>query len=245
MDFLDVLRGVEFYSGDKGDANRVSVSEVAGGNLLQSYLMRTKNYTKTTKLTQATIGNLADIGLRSLAIDCSLGESVQSGTRVLKVLSNGTTLSGECDLIDHENKIIYDLKITKMFAYQQIKKEGSSHHYSVQLNYYRLLYGSDYRMALVLGLKDQSDVKTSKAYMEEAFVLHEVATIDDKQLIDRANKYSTDLKAMIDGAIKPPSKCEDTWGNDMKCKYYCEVKEVCSYAKSKGIASSIPSDWGS
>ena len=245
MDFLDVLRGVEFYSGDKGDSNRVSVSEVAGGNLLQSYLMRTKNYSKTEKLSQATIGNLADIGLRSLAIDGSLGESVQSGVRVLKVLPNGVTLSGECDLIDHKNKIIYDLKITKMFAYQQIKKEMSSHNYAVQLNYYRLLYGIDYRMVLVLGLKDQSDVETSKAYMEEAFVLHEVSAINDKELTDRAITYSSTLKSMIEGAMSPPNKCEDTWGNDMKCKYYCEVKSVCPYAKSKGIVSSIPSDWGS
>lgn len=244
MNFLDVLRGVEFYSGDKGDANRVSVSEVAGGNLLQSYLMRTKNYTKVDKLSQATIGNLADIGLRSLAIDGSLGDSVQSGARVLKVLSNGMTLSGECDLIDHDNKIIYDLKITKMFAYQQIKKEGALHHYAVQLNYYRLLYGEDYRMVLVLGLKDQSDVETSKSYMEEAFVLHEVERIDNDMLKNMATSYSNSLKGMIDGYVTVPNKCSDTWGNDMKCKYYCEVKSVCPYAKSKGIASSIPSDWG-
>lgn len=245
MDFLDVLRGVEFYSGDKGDVNRISVSEVAGGNILQSYLMRTKNYTNTKKLSQATIGNIADIGLRSLAMDGSLGDSIQSGVRTFNVLPNGVVLSGECDLIDHDNKIIYDLKITKMFAYQQIKKEGSSHHYAVQLNYYRLLYGKDYRMALVLGLKDQSDVETSKSYLAEAFALHEVENIDDKQLIDRANKYGAELKEMIEGDMKPPNKCEDTWGNDMKCKYYCEVKEVCDYAKNKGIASSIPSDWGS
>jgi hypothetical protein len=243
MDFLDKLRSVEFYSGSKSESNRVSVSEVASGNLLQSYLMRTKNYSKVEKLSQATIGNLADIGLRSLAIDGSLGDSIHSGVRVLKVLSNGTTLSGECDLIDHENKIIYDLKITKMFAYTQIKKEGDSHHYAIQLNYYRLLYGQDYRMVLVLGLKDQSDVETSKSFMEEAFVLHEVKAIDDNVLKQKALSFSNSLSEMINGNIEVPDKCDDTWGNDMKCKYYCEVKSVCKYAKNRGYASAITSDW--
>jgi hypothetical protein len=241
MDFLDKLRGIEFYSGDKTDLDRISVSEVASGDLLKSYLVRTKNYTKTEKLSQATIGNLADIGLRSLAIDNRLGY-IESGVRVKQMLSNGTTLSGECDLIDHKEKVIYDLKITKMFAYTSIKKEGLDHHYAIQLNYYRLLYGADYRMVLVLALKDQSDVETSKSYMEEAFVLHEVKAIKDAELKKRALDYATNLNGMINGTIETPKKCDDTWGNGMKCRYFCEVKSVCPHAKAMGYYSKVY-DW--
>lgn len=239
---LDKLKEYQFYTGSKDNKNSVSVSEVSNYNLLQSYLERTEKVAKSKKLSQATLGNIFDIGFRQLAIEGAFGEDVISGSRVFKTLSNGMVLSGECDLLSHIHKHIWDVKLSKLYAVSQVKKEGKAHQYNLQLNYYRLLYGNDYTMSLIFGLKDQSEVEKAKLYYETAIEEVVVDYIDNNYLIARALNFTNELKSHLDNGTAP-DPCDDRWSGDLKCKYYCNVMEVCSYARKKGYHKPDVSSW--
>lgn len=242
MSLINKLLSHDFYSGDRTNEKQVSVSEVANGNVLQAVLARLHEVPKPKSLGQSHIGSLADIGLRQLAIEGVLGEEVVSGCRVLMNLPNGVILSGEPDILDNEEKVIYDLKITKIYSYKEIIKQGSSHQYAKQINYYRLMFGSDYSMVLLLALKDQSEVENSKSYMESAFVEVPIARIDDDKLIEEAVRFSDEVKFHLENGTKP-EKCEDTWQNDFKCRHYCSYNVFCDYAKKKKLIKENSGDW--
>ena len=109
-------------------------------------------------------------------------------------------------------------------------EKEKEHHYKVQLNLYRWLLGGDYRMFLLWGLKDQSDANPK--HPNEAMMLKEVELISDDRLISIATEKSNKVISIIKGNEQAPAKCEDTWRNDVRCKYYCDVCNFCPYYKS-------------
>jgi len=230
MNLLDALRKYDFYTGDQKTIEKVSVSEIAGTGELQMALRRQHKIPIEDKVTQATLGNIFDLGLRSLVDDLNekFGTHFYSGYRMEKLLSNGVIISGETDILDDVEKWIYDAKLSKIFAMQMCEKERE-HQYKLQLNLYRWLLGDNYRMFLLWGLKDQSDANPK--HPNEAMMLKEVEHIADDRLISIALEKSNKVISIVNGNEQAPTKCKDTWRNDVRCKYYCDVCQFCPYYK--------------
>ena len=235
MNLLDALRKHDFYSGKtKKTTDLFSVSEIAGGDILQLALRRLHDIPIEEKVTQATLGSIFDAGLRKIIDDLNekLNTHFYSGYRMEKQLPNGITISGETDILDSENKWIYDAKLSKIFAMQMCEKE-KEHQYKLQLNLYRWLLGDNYRMFLLWGLKDQSDANPK--HPNEAMMLKEVEHIADDRLISIAVEKSNKVISIVNGNEQAPTKCKDTWRNDVRCKYYCDVCQFCPYYKEVSV----------
>ena len=240
MNLLDKLKEVKFYNGDKTVKNQISVTEVTGGEVLQAYFARKYPDIKKTKVGQFTLGSIFDYGMRQLVLDSKMGGEMQSGERMNYTLPNGYTLTGEPDILDIESKVIYDVKLTKVYAWKKTVEEGAKHAYAKQLNYYRLLDGRDFKMALFMALKDQNEAKPTDP---NAIEIVEVAKIEDGVLIGDAVKISDSLQRLLDGVDKLPEKCNDLWGGN-KCKFYCDYNTVCEYAKRSGHTPTLSQAWG-
>jgi len=220
MNLLDALRKYDFYSGEtQRTVELFSVSEIAGSDVLQLALRRLNEIPIEEKVTQATLGSIFDIGLRKAIDDLNekFGTHFYSGYRMEKQLPNGITISGETDILDSKNKWLYDAKLSKIFAMEMCEKE-KEHQYKLQLNY---------RMFLLWGLKDQSDANPK--HPNEAMMLKEVELISDEKIIAIATAKSTIVRQTIENNEPLPKKCEDTWRNDVRCKYYCDCKNFCPY----------------
>ena len=231
---LELIRGHEFYTGDRSIHNKVSVTEISGSDVLQMYLARRfPDAKEPDKVGQNTLGSIFDGGMRDLVAANGKGEDVdiENGVRFQIELPNGFILSGEPDVIDNGNKWIVDTKLSKMYAVKMMGKEGAKHQYAQQVNYYRLDKRNHFKMFILWGLKDQSDVK--KDHPTEAMVLVEVPKINDTWLIQNAVEKTEELKLMLE-TDNVKAKCDDTWANDMRCKSYCDKKSVCPYAKKRG-----------
>lgn len=227
------IREYNFYSGYKKERGNISVTELSGDDMLQMVLRRKFDVPKDDKIGQNTLGSIFDLGMRSVAMQ----SGILSMSRVKKVLDNGWILSGEGDLCDDEHKIIYDVKLTKIYALEQFRKNPKNHQYTKQLNYYRLLYGKeDYNLFLMWFLKDQTETKLD--HPREAIVTTEVPKLDEKELLKYAIDRTNELEMQLDVNVSNDAKCSDVWGGN-RCKFYCDVKEVCPYAKSKGYSNQM------
>lgn len=226
------LRDYPFYNGNK-QGKRVSVSEISGDDVLQMYLRRAFNLEREDKITQATLGSIFDLGMREIARESGL----TSMHRVEKLLPNGWILSGEGDLYDSEKNIIYDVKLTKIYALEQWKKEPNGHQYTKQLNWYRILCNESAELRLLWFLKDQTETKAD--HPKEALVQTVVPRLEQSELLKEASEKIELLEMMLENGVGKDVQCKDTWGG-LRCKLYCEAREVCPYAKSKGFGRTTP-----
>ncbi len=227
---IDYIKKYNFYTGEVyTNPNKVSVTEVAGNDILQMYLARMYGRKEENVIGQATLGSIFDLGMRSLieSINKSFNTSFESGVRMEKELPNGVIISGQPDIVDHKNKVIYDVKLTKLFALRFYEADPTEHQYTIQLNLYRWMISSDYRMRLIWALKDSSHENSNN--IGESMVETEVAKIEDDGLVYFALRKTNLVRAIYNGQIEVPEKCEDTWRNNSRCFYYCSVNNFCKF----------------
>lgn len=223
MQLTDIIKNYKFYHGDRSDADRLSVTEIFGGQPLQIALTR-KHYDELDgkDITQATLGSIFDLGIKNMGYDADRMEKEH----------NGFTISGEPDFF--EDGHLKDIKLTKKFALMMWEKNPKEHQYTLQLNAYRMMLEDKDKevksMSICWFLKDQSDVKDGDP---PALVETEVPHIDDEYMLDKATEVHSDVRGMLDGRIEM-TKCDDRWKNDFRCKHYCDVKKFCPYAIKRG-----------
>ena len=236
MQLIDDLKSVEFYTRDKKEIDVFSASEISTNEPLQGYLMRTCE-PMNSGLSQATLGSIFDAGMRSLVIDGKLGSHYKSGERIQTVI-NGVKVSGEPDIIDTKNKVIYDVKLTKLYALKMIIKDVESHNYTKQLNIYNYLLGGGYDLRLFVALKDQKDFDPKETFN----AIEDVAvTKYSKEKVEQmVTSYADKVNDMLSGG-ELPRKCDETFGNDLKCRFFCSYMNSCSYGKKYKTLDSV---WG-
>lgn len=224
---MEWLKDVEFYTGDRKKSRyEVSVTELAGDDALAMFLRRTCDIEREPKITQATLGSIFDLGMREIAVQ----EGFESLSRVKRTFEKWT-ISGEGDLYNREENVIIDVKLTKLYAMEQWQKKPKEHQYTIQLNWYRVLVGDDKtKLQLYWFLKDQTE--TNDKHPKEALVVTDVPILDEVELFGFMREKLYELEALYNGGKK--EKCNDTWGNDLKCKLFCDCKEVCPYATRRG-----------
>jgi hypothetical protein len=234
---LDEIEKIEFYSGVRNSPDTVSVSEVVDNEPLIGYLKR-KFEPKVNRVSQATLGNIFDVGMKQIILDYKIG-TYEVGKRLEYKTKKGAKLTGEPDIIDPINKVIYDVKLTKVYKHTVILKDPTADAYGMQVNLYKLMlgWGSESSLYLFMGLKDQSEVKPNQPNaIEEVCIPH----IKDEKLIEMVDNYYERVFSLVNGDEKIPEKCENTFGNDMRCKHYCDYNHVCKYGKKY---NSLGSTW--
>lgn len=233
---IELLRTANLYSGSNkfSAPMEISVTEITGGDPWQMYLRRKYDVVSEPKVTHGTLGSIFDLGMRQLAGELGL----ESGGRVKKQFGK-YTLTGEFDLVDRAKKIVYDVKLTKVYALMMWNKEPLEHGYTQQINMYRYLFDmEDYTGAIAWFLKDQSDLK--KGDPKEALVVTEVPTLPKVFLTKKLESFIEQMEQHQQE--EGNGKCEDRWANDMRCKNYCDCKSVCPYAQSRGY-NGTSNDW--
>lgn len=219
------LKEYSFYNGTK-DGKTVSVTELGGDDVLQMALRRLHEVKREDKISQATLGSIFDMGMRQVANE----SGIVSLSRKRKTFGEWT-ISGEGDLFDEELNIIYDVKLSKIYALEMFRKDPKNHQYTKQLNWYRYLYDNPTaELRLLWFLKDQSDV--NEKHPKEALVCEDVPYIDKEVLLAEAKEKIIQLEFMLENGVH--GKCKDTWSNDMRCKSYCDCKSVCPHAEARG-----------
>jgi PD-(D/E)XK nuclease superfamily len=234
---LDDIMKIEFYSGTKNSLETVSVSEVADNEPLIGYLKR-KFEPKAERVSQATLGNIFDYGMKKIILDYKIG-SYETGKRLNYNTKKGAKLTGEPDIIDEVNKIVYDIKLTKIYKHKVILTNPIEDAYGIQVNIYKLMLGWDDKssLRLFMGLKDQTEVKPNQP---DAIEEVEIPHITPEKLENMVDDYYFSVFSMLEGKEPIPDKCNETFGNDLRCKHYCSYNHVCKYGKRY---NSISSTW--
>ena len=233
---IEKLRTANLYSGTNKFQHplEISVTEITAGDPWQMYLRRKFDAKPEPKVTHSTLGSIFDLGMRQMSEELGL----KSGGRVKKKFGK-YIITGEFDLVDEEQKIIYDVKLTKVYALMQFQKEPLEHGYTQQLNMYRYLFDmEDYKGVIAWFLKDQSDLK--KGDPKETLVLTEVPSLPKIVLTKKLEHYIEKMESYQKD--EQAGQCEDRWANDIRCKNYCDSKSVCPYAKRRGYNGSTL-DW--
>lgn len=219
----NLIEKMSVYVGSSEPKN-VSVTEVAGGEVLQAYLRR-KATPNPMEIGDNTLGSIFDAGIRSYIKDCKdvdRNRKMEAGERTSIQLNNGWKLSGEADTLvrDGNGEIveIRDTKLTKQYAKKSIL-EDKLHPYRIQLNLYRLLYAPNAKMYLDVFIKDSNPLKGTKVYEQI-----EVQKINDFELETMCFNFSNKLESQL--AKHTIFECSETWGG-RRCEMYCSYSMAC------------------
>jgi len=223
------------YSGNtEPNIKQISASQF-GDEMLQIWLRYKYGVPKRNKFDQSTIGSIMHKGIE---IILSKYDDFETEVDVEYEFVNGWKLSGSIDIVDVENKIIYDVKVTKQYTIEQLKKEPE-HHYIWQLSVYRYLMNklmnTDYNIKLLAILKDGTDFDSRTGTARDHISIIDLEPKSYEEVERRFYEITSEINK-FEITDSYPEKCENLWfrkikGNliPMKCEIYCSYKDVCPY----------------
>jgi len=168
-----------------------------------------------------TIGSIFQLGCDSILKD---DDDYEVAVRRKIDLDDDWILSGEVDLIDRPESIIWDFKLLAATGY---KKMESS--YIINMSVYRVLFPEIKNYKLFGINKGGSKVKNN--LYKEVDVTYYLREPED--IVAQANSKIKELMQYVDTDTVPPMDCDiyafgkDTKGAPNKCKYYCQYSKVC------------------
>jgi hypothetical protein len=232
----------EYIRKDSKDSYKYFSGSMFGNEPLQNYLIiKQKKQEDFLEVGQNTIGSIFHRGMEE-------GAKGMDGMEVEKdvdyTLSNGWTLTGTIDRVDHKEGYVdlRDYKLTKTYKGKKIKEDMTkgffNDAYVEQMNAYALCYKNKFNTDVIMHLdmfyKDANPLKSQSAY-EEIFI----PEIDDFE--DIAIGRTNELDEYITKSEYPP-ECADLWFRVLKkgeppiptrCQLYCGVKDACPYHQAR------------
>jgi len=200
-------------------------------DLLRIYYRYKIGVKPNDKFDQATIGSLMHIAIQGILSD-------YENEKQLEVkMDNGWSLTGSIDLLSLDKKEIIDIKVTKQYTVDQVKKD-LDHQYIWQVSVYRYLvyklFGVECDTKLMFILKDGGfDFRTNKR--KPSFVLLDV----EPKGYDEVEAEFENIVSMLEDCLSldlVPDKCEDLWWRKtknnsipVKCQEYCSYNKDCKY----------------
>ncbi len=226
---VEILKDISSYERiDK--ENHISAS-MLGNDVLQNYLIiKNPDLVQKFEIGQHTIGSVFHKGIECVGQQKYDKNQIEFELKVERKLENGWTLTGTIDMVDYENMVIHDFKLSKKYALKMLKKE-ELHSYKLQLNAYKYALDLDYDMVLDFFMKDQDILKHELAY--EQYVVQDIKDFRFHlyAIVNELDMYLSDDKL--------PPEC-DTWLRKTKqgmvkskCAFYCSVASVCPYYTGK------------
>lgn len=223
----------------------ISASQITAP-LLQRWLAWNHGVPEQNEIGVNTIGSLVHKAIEYSVI--KLGENIEAEKECELELENGWKLTGTADIVDHINKEIIDIKMVKQYRIEKLVKAATGSipwedEYIIQLNAYREMIGSDYRMS-VMALSPDAGYDHKKKTVTKPFRMVKIPNIGQLS-IEKAFEATNELQEWIDIGETPP-RCPDVWERKgigpMRCMIYCNYKEVCPYFKPSN--NQIMKSWG-
>lgn len=242
MDLIDTLNNYSWY--EKFDLNNgkkhLSASSFSKDPL--ELWLGLQNYKENApKLSDATLGSIVHLGLEKIIKELDeykYGQLIVE-QRIVREMENWT-VSGTPDLIDVENKVIYDYKTGKNYSKKMLDKEGSQHSYAIQIAIYNWLLGGGYEAKILWLMKD------SKAAESQPVIFEQVIDI---MSFDETTDYILEKLNLLDAiGDTMPEKCKDLWPRKVKgmlvntkCQYYCRYSVSCPH--NNPSSAQVISSW--
>lgn len=229
-----LINETQYGGNNEPNVKQISASQF-GDEMLQIWLRYKYGVPKRNKFDQSTIGSIVHKGIETIL---SKYDNFETEKDVEKEFDNGWKLSGSIDIIDNENRIIYDVKVTKQYTIEQLKKEPE-HHYIWQLSVYRYLMnqltGYDYDIKLLAILKDGTEFDSRNGCAREHISIIDLEPKSYEQVENKFYEMTENIEK-YEALGSKPNQCKDLWfrkvkGNliPMRCEVYCAYKDVCPY----------------
>lgn len=138
---------------------------------------------------------------------------------------NGITIIGKPDLVDIDNKILYDFKTASVFSFKYLRKDGVNERYKLQVNLYRWLL-KDYeidKLILIFFYRDWIR-STKEEFPLTPIVTKEVEKIDTKEVLGYVKNKTKEIEKYKD---EPIDKIPNCYSNRNICDNYCMLKDFC------------------
>jgi len=233
-----ILKETQYQGNKEPHQKQLSASDF-GSDILKIYLRYKYGVPDKEEFGQDTLGTIVHIGLQSLFKDkYEIEKSLE------KEFSNGWKLTGSIDLINHKNREIIDIKVTKQYTIERVLQEPN-HQYIWQLSVYKYLaekfFDREFDVKLLLVLKD-GGYDFRKAVMKPSLELLEIKPKSHKEIEDKFNEIVSKIEAYEELGEKP-EQCDDLWFRKikgqsvpLKCEQYCSYKKVCPYYKKNPLS---------
>jgi hypothetical protein len=243
-DYTNALLSSTHYSGNTDANTKIFSASSLGNDMLQTYYSWKYGKKDKEKFGANTVGTIYQLGCDA-AIDKFNANAdgsddkvllltglprYESALRVKRQLSNGWTVSGEMDHVDHKLKVIIDNKVISNFKYKDIMKNLPDNDYNIQLGVYKWLleptYG-EYEAILAIVNKGGAAVRND-IYTLLHLNVHPTDIIEEA-FINETNQ----LQFYIDNDIVPPQCDINKYGKTKdvpnRCALYCEHNVHCKY----------------
>ena len=231
-----LIKETQYKGNNEPNVKQISASDF-GSDLLQIYLRYKHGVPQNNKFTQSTLGSLVHKGIEEILKQYKDFETEKD---VIVKFSNGWSLSGSIDIVDNTDKVIYDVKVTKQYTVESLKKEPK-HHYIQQLSVYRYLIkeltGVDYKVKLIAILKDGTDFDFRNGGSKPHIKVIDLEPMSYEEVENKFNEIVSKLE-QYDKLGEYPEQCNELWirkfkGKPLrtKCEIYCAYKDVCPYFK--------------
>jgi hypothetical protein len=222
FDMLDEIIKTLNKSNRKYSKDIIYATEISNGETLQARLKRHDNYQQHIEPSDMLLGTIFDVGFKSFIAKTKDYVAPERTQRAFKDF----IISGEADILKMKNNRITevrDIKLSKMDALKDIRKDLFKHQYTLQLNIYAWLYDVEPECKLFLDffVKDANKTKGETSYYEV-----EIPRIKIEPVIENfVEKYKIEMDN------QSTTECSGTWGGT-RCKYYCDVAYLCPKMKA-------------
>ena len=222
----------------------ISASQL-GSDILQIFLRYKYGVPKETEPSVSTMGSLLHLGMEKVLEDI---EDVDTEVHFEKDI-DGTEwkLTGTIDAFDRRCNTIYDWKMVKKYRVQKLEKELETDPYTLQLNAYRILTGTNPVMKIVTFSCDAGyDFKTGSVIPVMKVI--DVPEIPDELMMQMIKDKVDAVEEHIKNGTTP-ERCADVWLRKTKngtvpirCEQYCSYKKVCKRYNPK--PEKVVASWG-
>jgi len=252
QDYTNLLVSASAYSGESRAQQKVFSASMLGNDMLQNYLSWKYGKSDKSKYGANTTGSIYQLGCDSAVtknkdIIGSFDQAeprYQSALRIQRTLSNGWTVSGEMDQVDHKLKVIIDNKMVSGIAFKEIMKNDIDHQYNLQLSTYQwLLEPTHGRYEAMLSIVN----KAGAAIRNDQYATLHLNTHSSED-IEAAFIAETDALSFYIDNDMIPERCDifkygKTKDIPNRCALYCDHNHHCphysDYKREKDLISAL------
>lgn len=258
QDYTNLLVSASAYSGESRAQQKVFSASMLGNDMLQNYLSWKYGKSEKSKYGANTTGSIYQLGCDS-AIDKFNAAADGSDDKVLlltglpryvsalriqRTLSNGWTISGEMDQVDHKLKVIIDNKVVSGLAFKEIMKNDIDHQYNLQLSTYQwLLEPTHGRYEAMLSIVN----KAGAAIRNDQYATLHLNTHSSED-IEAAFIAETDALSFYIDNDMTPERCDifkygKVKDRPARCMLYCDHNHHCphysDFKREKDLVSAL------
>jgi len=254
MDMKKLILESTQYSGNSDKEIKALSASQLNDDVLRLWLRYKYGVVENDEISMATIGTLVHKGIECIIKERAATEdnfNIQSEVDLKMNFENTEwMLTGTADIVDFEERIVYDIKTIKKYRVSKLKNEMMSDDYTIQLNAYRMMLentiGDRFKMA-VLALSPDGGFSARTGNTEQTFEEIEIERIENSVISGMFIDKVKLLEYYIE-ANEVPQKCEDVWIRKVKgkaiplrCQQYCSYNSICPYYNPKIETHTI--DW--